>query len=247
MAIINPAFHNFPEEAALIGRLLAAFGELEFSFCRNAGMALNMYITVARALYNLRQTSSRVETADILAQPEFEKHNLLDDYERAHAMVWHCLKIRNQYAHCNWGDDQTNHTAGLFFADLQASADRPDFEHSWKHVDIPLLQLQEQFFAETREWLDFIRHELAVRKGELRIHFWPRPTECELPPRHNLASEHVPPWLDANQKARHLERTQETERGGHQPERPPSILRLTREEWAAKDARDAREGKNPEE
>lgn len=36
---INPSFHRFPNEAALIGRLLAAFGELEISVCDNAQKA----------------------------------------------------------------------------------------------------------------------------------------------------------------------------------------------------------------
>jgi hypothetical protein len=237
---INPAFKRFPQHAALIGRILVAFGELEYAFCRNAGLILDNYITVARLLYNQRQTSSRIESADILVRPVFEAHNLLVEHENAYAMVRHCLTIRNQYAHCNWADDASQPESGLFFADLQTSAKRPDFEHSWKHVDVPLLTDQEQYFSDTLEWLDFLKHEIALKKGQLSSHAWPKPSERTPPPLHNPASQHVPPWLSGDALSRHKERAEESERAGQQPERPPSVLRLTREEWAAKDAKDAR-------
>jgi hypothetical protein len=101
-----------------------------------------------------------------------------------------CLKIRNQYAHCNWADSDPK--AGLFFADLQESAKREDWFTSWKHV------------------------------------------------------QHIPRWLNKDQKAQHMTRAQEAERAGAaQPTtRPPSVLRLTEEEWAAKRAKEAREGKH---
>jgi hypothetical protein len=54
-----------------------------------------------------------------------------------------CLKIRNQYAPCNWAE--TDPKAGLFFADLQDSATRQDWFTNWKHVDVPLLARQKAF------------------------------------------------------------------------------------------------------
>ncbi len=177
----------------MIGRLLVAFGELEFAFCRNAGMALGNYITFSRMFYNLRATSSRIESADILMRPVFEAHKLEAEYVTSHAMVRHCFRIRNQFAHCNWGDAGYDHTAGLFFADLQTSAKRSDFDHSWKHVDVPLLESQEDYFGETLEWLDYVRHEIALRQGLLSSHFWPKPKELQPPPLHNPASQHMPP------------------------------------------------------
>jgi hypothetical protein len=113
MATINPAFRRHPDEAALIGRIVVHFGELEVSFCQNNSIALAMHVPMMKALYSLKATS-------------------------------------------------------------------------------------------------------------------------------NLASQHIPPWLTLGQQALHLARAQEAEAPPRQPERPPSVLRLTREEWAAKDEKDAR-------
>jgi hypothetical protein len=172
---INPAFRRFPKEAALIGHLLAAFGELEIDVCNLAGQALRnhgMYITVMKTLYGIKATSTRISTADSLMRPVFDSNELADDFQIAIAMVWHCQKIRNQFAHCNWVDHEAG---GLFFADLEYSAGTPDFSHYWKHVDPPLLELHDQYFWLTLEQLRFIDHELAVKQGRLRSHFWPRP------------------------------------------------------------------------
>jgi hypothetical protein len=58
---INPAFDRFPAEAAIIGRILASFGEIELSICRNAGDALNLQGLVLKALYRLRATSQHID------------------------------------------------------------------------------------------------------------------------------------------------------------------------------------------
>ncbi len=226
MLRINPAFQRFPQHAAIIGRILVAFGELEFAFCRNAGLALDNHVTILRLLYNLRQTSSQLESADILVRPVFEAHGLLAEHETAYTMVRSCLTIRNQYAHCNWADDALQPDSGLFFADLQDSAQRRGFEHSWKHVDVPLLTAQEQYFSDTLEMLDFLKHEIALRRGKLISHAWPRRSEPTRPPPHNPESQHVPPWLSEDKSLRHKERAAEQQRAGQQPERPPSVLRL---------------------
>jgi hypothetical protein len=169
-------------------------------------------------------------------QPRFEHHGIMG-FHAAMAMVWHCLKIRNQYAHCNWGD---NHEAGLFFADVQDSADTPDFTHSWRHVDVPLLEEQFRYFGLTMEMLEVTHHEMAFRMGQIQSHVWPMPI-CPTPaPQHNPLDEHVPPWIGEDEKALHLKRAAELKRANQQPERPPSVLRLTREEWAAKDAKESR-------
>jgi hypothetical protein len=78
-----------------------------------------------------------------------------------------CLKIRNQYAPCNWAE--TDPKAGLFFADLQDSATRQDWFTNWKHVDVPLLARQEAFFSDVRGAMLFMEADLEhIRKG------WPR-------------------------------------------------------------------------
>lgn len=121
---INPAFLRFPQEAAYIGRLLAAFGELEIQTRENAAKATNFGDGVRSAFYRIRATRSRLEAADALMRPIYVLNNLETDYGNAISRVTYCLRIRNQFAHCNWGDHEI---AGLFFADLSESAKTPNF------------------------------------------------------------------------------------------------------------------------
>jgi hypothetical protein len=210
----NPAFDRFPEEAALVGRILSAFGEVEATVCRNAAHATSMGNTVMKALYGIRMTSTRIDTADRLMRPYFEHHDLAEEHKTAMEMVGHCLKIRNQYAHCNWGD---HHRAGLFFADLQTSADTDDFSHHWKHVGPTILDEQFQYYGMTMELLEFLHHEMAVKLGHIQYHVWPRPTVPSPPPLHNPPGEHVPPWISEEEKALHLARALASQGGPPTP------------------------------
>jgi hypothetical protein len=108
---VNPTFERYPNEARWIGRILAAFGEIEVTTCMLSAASLRKTNQVLRALYRIRMTSARLEAADGLARPEFATHGLLDDYVVWQTMVMRCLSIRNRYAHCNWGDHPR---AGLF-------------------------------------------------------------------------------------------------------------------------------------
>lgn len=235
---INPTFDRFPEEANLVGRILSSFGELELTICHSAQMALNLENdAVLKTLYRIRATSSRIDTADGLMRSIYEKHGLIESYTQAMSMLRHCLIIRNQYAHCNWADHVRG---GLFFADLQTSAKNQNFDHHYRHVDVPLLTAQLDYFKVTIERLRSLDHQLMVKEGRPTFHAWPEPPSSTPPLLHNPPSQHVPPWLSPELQEAHLKRALESEQRDQQSERPPSVLRLTREEWAAKDAKEAR-------
>src|SRR5579862_2836783 len=97
---INPAFHRHPDEALLIGRIVAAFGELEYQFIHCAGLSVvarnNPDYSILRALYRLRSTSSRIEAADAMMRAAFKVISLEAEYGVMFRSVRHCLKIRNQ-------------------------------------------------------------------------------------------------------------------------------------------------------
>jgi hypothetical protein len=147
-------------------------------------------------------------------RPIYNDFGLLESYADAFGRVMHCLKIRNQFAHCNWGD---NETAGVFFVDLQAAAERTDFTFHWKHIDVPLLQIHEAYFDGTLEALRFSDHELAVKQAKLQSHFWPKPPALAQPPLHNPEALHIPPWISEYDKALHLARAQAAQGGGPTP------------------------------
>jgi hypothetical protein len=240
MARINPAFQRHPIEASLVGRIVVHFGELEVSFCQHNAMALDTYVPLMKALYSLKATSARIAFMDGLIRNMYLGHNLGAEYDISISMVRYCLQIRNLFAHCNWADDPTGAYPGLFYADLQDAAKTPDLRLDWKHVDATLLQKLEDYFAETMEWLTYLRHELSVRQQRLSSHVWPRPSELDQPPLHNPASQHIPPWLALDQQSQHLSLAQEQEAPPRQPERPPSVLKLTEQEWIAKYRKEGR-------
>lgn len=238
---INPAFDRFPEEARLVGKLLAGFGELEYCVCRNAAHASDIvgtvgaYTDVMRALYRLRTTASRIDAADALSKRLFGKAGLEEAYVTAHAMVRACQRVRNQFAHCNWTDAPGMPEADLFFTDLQAAAEAQDgFDFAWRHIDVKLLENHVAYFALTREWLSYLDLELAVKRGRLSPHPWPAPPERAPPPLHNPPEKHVPPWLDEDQKALHVARARAAQGGAPTPTPAQQALDAAR---AAKKAR----------
>jgi hypothetical protein len=231
---INPALRRFEDEAKLIGHILASFGEIELTVCRNAGMALQMYPTIMKALYQLRSATPRIEVASELMRPKFLQHDLAEDFEIGLGMVGYCTRVRNLYAHCNWGDYNGDKQHGLFFADLENSAETDDFEHEWKHIDMPLLEAQEVYFGWAMEQLEYLHNELALRDGRLQFHVWPKPIIPAQPPLHNPEEAHVPPWLNEDQKALHVARALASRGGPPTPTRGQKTLDKAR---AAKRAR----------
>jgi hypothetical protein len=234
----NPALFNFPAEASIIGRMVVGFGELEFMVCLLAGKVRNQDDLFLKALYSLRITSARIETANVLMTPFFVFYGLQDEQTAAVSAVEHCQSMRNQYAHCHWADGGSQ---GLFFADAKKSARRTDWFFDYKHVDVPLLEQQERYFGYARQCLLHLDWQVELRIGRSQYQGAPAPQELRQPPLHNLASEHIPQWLPPDQKARHIERAQVAERPASQPERSPSVPRLTEAEWEAKRAKEARE------
>jgi hypothetical protein len=240
---VNPAFDRFPEEGTLIGRILSGFGEVEVTLCRNAAHATSLHNTLFKTFYAIRVTSTRIEVADRLMRPYFERHGLTAELNTAMGMVWHCLKIRNQYAHCNWADHQA---AGLFFADLQNSAETADFSHDWKHVDPSVLQEQFHYFAMTLELLEFTHHEMAVKLGQIPSHVWPRPIIPSPPPLHNPPAEHVPPWLTEDGKALHVARARAVQGGPPTPTPGQKALDKARAESRARQTEHRRKSEQGE-
>lgn len=117
---IMPAFRKSPDEAAIIGRLLAGYGELEFSLAFCLGVVLGDHIVGIKAFFRLRSESSRLEVTDALMRDAIAAQGIEGEYAQAIGCIRHCLKIRNKYAHCHWAVDTS---AGLFFTSMQDTAE----------------------------------------------------------------------------------------------------------------------------
>lgn len=211
-----PSFHRFRREAAIIGRLVIGFGELEYklAICATkaiAGRNWSKDDSVLRAVFRLRATSGRIDVADALMRPFCRAADLERECKEMLLALRYCLRIRNQFAHANWADD---HKQGLFFCDLEKSANSDlDFVHFWHHVDLSLLEEHEAYFSYTQAWLYFLEHELEVRAGFLPSHDFPKPQAVKQPRLHNPPEQHVPPWLVSSLKARYLRHAREQPKG----------------------------------
>jgi hypothetical protein len=223
---INPAFHRWPGEATVIGRLVVAFGELELEVASLAGKVLDKQYQILRAIYRLGMTSARIDMAFELMRDTLRYNGLTQEYEEAIKAVGFCLTIRNTYAHCHWADHQE---AGLFYTNLQEAAKRSEgFDYAWRHIDVPLLLTQEEYFTYALEILRYLGHEQALRRGVLKIHVWPRPQALTPPTLHNPGDQHVPPWLSKAEKELHLARARAAQGGAPTPTRAQLDLEAKR-------------------
>ena len=241
-AQLMPAFHRHPEEAARIGRIVAGFGEIEFMLALCLGEALSDRDAALRAMFGLISDRSRITMASALISPIFKKRGLGVHLEQIIKTIRYCHEIRNQYAHCHYAD-QWN-LPGLYFTNLTDTAKNSDpFEYQWRYIDVALLDLQQAYFLHAMQCLQYLEWEYQFKTRKIRrAHHLPWPKELERPPKHNLPSQHIPPWLNPEQKQRHLERAEEWERSAglrppiRQPRKAPKLSARQRRERAMRRA-----------
>ena len=103
--IILPAFDRYPQEAAIIGRLLAGYGELEFELYHCVAGITGDFDTVFKVMFRPRGETQRIDIADSMGRTRFRDVDLGDRFSEAVSDMRYCRKIRNQYAHCTWHND----------------------------------------------------------------------------------------------------------------------------------------------
>jgi hypothetical protein len=187
-----PAFQIFPEEASIIGRLLAGYGELEYAFALCLGRVLGKEEPSLRAIFRLWGEASKLDVGDALMRPSFAEIGLSGEYSEAFGAVRYCRSTRNRYAHCHWAGD---HAHGLFFTNLQDAAEGTgSFTPNWRRVDIAQLEAEDRYFAYTAACLWHLNYEFAVGTGKLNSHTFPKPTKQQQPKLCNLPKRDTLPW-----------------------------------------------------
>jgi hypothetical protein len=173
---------HFPSETQILGGLLSGYGDLEL----NVAFLLQFvpggsHDAAIKTVFGVRGETARIEVADNQMRRHYVGQGLSNEYGEAIGAVRHCLKIRNQYAHCSWVRNLQN---GLCFVDLEEVAKREEqvdlTELSQRRVSLALLQEQEAFFAYTLGMLTFLNFEFRARTGQLPTN--PR-TSPSKPPR----------------------------------------------------------------
>ena len=148
---ILAAFQDFPDEASIIGLMLAGYADLEIVLM-NCVKAVRGDLDLAlKAMFRGRGNAQRIDIADALARQPYHVLGVGAAFERAVGAVRHCLRIRNLYAHCTWWDDNSGQLA---FANLEELAKEnaviKDLHGlTVDHVSMPHLQAQLSYFEYT--------------------------------------------------------------------------------------------------
>ena len=177
-------FVERPEEAAIIARLLAGYGELEFFLHLNVSEVLGSQDMSARVLFRLRSEQQRIDVADSILRAPFEQQGLLGPYKDAHDAMQSCRKIRNQYAHCHWDlDDDGN----LRFTSLDEAAKTKTGSVVLKFalIEKDLLVKQEEYFAYCQGMLAYCLQEWSRKLGRVPNPTFAKPKGRPAPPLHN--------------------------------------------------------------
>lgn len=180
------AFKTFPDEAAIIGRLLAGYGELELMLCLCAASARQDFNMVFKAMFRPRGESQRIDIGDALGRDLFRIHKLETQFSEAVSDMRYCLKIRNQYAHCYWSDG-FGRQLGFVEMEERAKSAKP-IDAIWQvpsmDIDVPTLNEQEAFFFRTGRCFSFLTNEIDVREGRLSTNPFLIPPKVKRPPLH---------------------------------------------------------------
>lgn len=166
---VMPAFLKFPNEAAIIGRLLAGYGELEIELCQTVAEVRQDFNMAFKAMFRPRGEKQRIDIADAMGREPYAAMRLGTQFSEAIANVRQCLKVRNLYAHCHWSDDFGRCLCFVRLEDTANSNPPVPLLYQIPTIDIDndLLNEQEEFFFYTRTCLRFLTLEASVREGRV--------------------------------------------------------------------------------
>lgn len=155
-----PCFKQFPEEAAIIGRLLAGYGELEFELAQLVGVVMGDMKRAMRVIYRVKTEGNRLDVADAIIFPALPNEDIRGKYANAFGAMVHCKSIRNGYAHSHWS--RNDHNLGCTNLEDFARRTDSDLVHV-KYVPLAFLQMQEEYFVFVGECWDYLTSEVRLR------------------------------------------------------------------------------------
>lgn len=183
---ITPAFSSFPNEGRIIGNLLAGYTDLEIGLMNCVQVVRNDFDAVLKTMFRVRGETNRINIADALGRSYYAQHKLESEFGSAISVMRHCLRIRNQYAHCAWWDDNSGQLA---FANLEEIAKldivQTDLKHMTTfHVNVRLLESQEEYFTHADDLLSYVNFEGRFRVGKMTTQPFSVPKRIAQPPLH---------------------------------------------------------------
>jgi hypothetical protein len=180
------AFDVFPDEALLIGRILAGYGTLELDLMNCVAASCQQFDRAFKEMYRQRGETNRIRKAERIGNFHYNRLGLLSDFALAIGAMEHCLIIRNEYSHCQWHHDRTSE---LCFVDLEELARRKAPVNSLRdapirYVDIGFLKNQLDYFSFTSQMFVWLNWEGSFRDNRRTIQNLPKPAVMQQPPLH---------------------------------------------------------------
>lgn len=184
---VLPVFpKKFETEGEIIGRLVVGYGELEIDLCRCIAAAVDDLNMVVRKMFGRRGETLRINTAVHMGRSIYASLELDQLFDGIICGMRRCLKIRNQFAHGNFYDDDTGKLAVVDVEELaKQKVMIEDFTSlTVKHLTQDLLEEQEYYFLHIRVCFDYLRCEGQVRAGTLAENPFAVPEKVNLPKTH---------------------------------------------------------------
>jgi len=127
--------------------------------------------TVLKAMFKKRGETLRINEAEKLGLPSYQARGLEAEFRSAIKALRYCLKIRNQYAHWVWWDDNTGKLAFANLEDLSKRKRRVPNLDKLKafHVDMTLLAEQEAYFVYADRILGWVNYEGRLIARQLNM------------------------------------------------------------------------------
>lgn len=168
---------------AAIGRLLTDYNNLEISLLHCVQKGIGDFDCAFKKMFGERGETNRMNSAERLALGAYRALGLDGDFALAIDAIRHALKIRNQYVHWTWWDDNSGYLA---IANLEGLAKDPKpvaglDELSVYHIDLSLIEQQQRFFLYVDRCLLWVNFQGRLLTGEFKTHTYPRPTAVEKP------------------------------------------------------------------
>ena len=183
MSILK-AFLKFTDEAALIGRMLAGYADLEIGLMNCVQVVRNDLDTVLKSMFRTRGETQRIDVADAFGRQYYDRLGIGTQFEMAIGTVRYCLKIRNQYAHCRWWDDKSGRLA---FANLEEVAKVntlvKDLQNlTTNYIDVPLLKKQLAYYEYAERLLTWVNLEGQRLADQSSMQKYAFPEQLKRPP-----------------------------------------------------------------
>lgn len=168
-AVIMPAFHEWPAEAAIIARLLGGYGELEFELALCMGHSIRDMRKGIRDFFAARGEKARIDLAKTEASLAMRLTGIADEFGRALQAIRHCKDIRNSLSHCHWASLKHGQPSdGLFYLNLEqsATASSGPIVYEWRQATLAWLQDCEAYYRYTTDCLWHLQGRIATQRGQ---------------------------------------------------------------------------------